>query len=111
MVPRRVVAVGGGTRSDLWPQIVSDVIGLDQDVPRHAVGAPYGDAMLAGLAAGVVGDEVHAWNESVRRMEPTHAHAETYTEVYGVYRRLYENARDELHTLAFLQGDTPTRAW
>lgn len=53
--PRRLVAVGGGTRGGLWAQIVSDVTSRDQDVPVSTIGASYGDARLAGAAAGLVG--------------------------------------------------------
>src|SRR5690606_41069347 len=47
--PRRLVPVGGGTTGDLWTQIVSDVTGLVQELPRETTGAAYGDAMLAAL--------------------------------------------------------------
>jgi len=32
---RRLVAVGGGTKGGLWTQIVSDVTGQPQELPRH----------------------------------------------------------------------------
>src|SRR5690625_5852543 len=47
----RVSAVGGGAQHDLWPQIVSDVTGLAQQVPRRTVGAAYGNSMLAARLA------------------------------------------------------------
>ena len=49
---RRTVAVGGGARSDLLLQIVSDVTGVEQALPEQIIGAAYGDAFLAGLAIG-----------------------------------------------------------
>jgi xylulokinase len=48
---RQVVAVGGGTKSRTWLQIVSDVAGIPQMVPAQTIGASYGDAFLAGVAA------------------------------------------------------------
>ena len=50
---QRLVAVGGGTRGGLWTQIVSDVTGRPQEVPRETIGAAFGDALLAGLASGL----------------------------------------------------------
>ncbi len=43
----RVVAVGGGAQGGLWTQIVSDVTGLTQVLPRHVIGASYGAALLS----------------------------------------------------------------
>ncbi|WP_425144925.1 FGGY-family carbohydrate kinase, partial [Deinococcus sp.] len=51
---RRVVAVGGGAQTDTWLQIVSDICGVEQHAPATTIGASYGDAFLAGLAAGVL---------------------------------------------------------
>ena len=51
---QRVVAVGGGAQSALLLQTVSDVTGLEQELPAQTVGASYGDAALAGLATGTV---------------------------------------------------------
>lgn len=110
MPPQRVVAVGGGTQGDLWPQIVSDVLGMAQAIPRHAIGAAYGDTMLAGLAAEAIGGAVHRWNEPVREISPTAEHAGTYDALYRVYRDLYERTRDQVHALAALQADTPAPA-
>jgi len=50
----RVIAVGGGTKSKTWVQIVSDVAGIEQIIPEQTIGASYGDAFLAGLAIGMV---------------------------------------------------------
>jgi hypothetical protein len=50
----RVVAVGGGTQTDTWLQIVSDICGVPQIVPAVTVGASFGDAFLAGCAAGLL---------------------------------------------------------
>ena len=57
-VPRvqRIVSTAGGTRSEVWTQIVSDVIGMDQDVIVNPVGAPYGNAFMAGYGAGLFND-------------------------------------------------------
>ena len=49
-----MVAVGGGTKSLAWLQIVSDVVGIPQSVPALTIGASYGDAFLAGLSANIL---------------------------------------------------------
>ena len=51
---KRIVAVGGGTKSNTWLQIVSDIAKVEQMIPELTVGASYGDAFLAGLVSGVL---------------------------------------------------------
>lgn len=97
----RVIAVGGGARHDLWPQIVSDVTGLTQQIPRSTVGASYGGARLAAqLAHGV---DTSGWNPSDHEVVPDPAHRARYDELYRLYRGLYPATRDITHALAQLQ--------
>jgi len=58
---RRVVAAGGGTKGGLWPRIVSDATGVPQQIPRTTIGASFGDALLAAIAAGLATRET-TWN-------------------------------------------------
>lgn len=99
--PARVMAVGGGTQHHLWPQIVSDVTGLTQQIPRRTVGASYGGAMLAArLAHGV---DTSTWNRTDHRCVPNPAHRARYDELYRLYRELYPATRDITHALAQMQ--------
>lgn len=68
--PRRVVAVGGGTRSRLWLQSVSDLTGLAQHLVRPAVGAALGDAVLAARSLGLTTRETTGWVRAVDVVEP-----------------------------------------
>ena len=52
--PRRVYAVGGGTKNKVWAQATSDVSGRTQIIRDKTIGASYGDAFLAALAVGDV---------------------------------------------------------
>lgn len=98
----RVFAVGGGTKGGLWPQIVSDVTGLSQDITEQTVGACYGDAMFAGMAAGVV-DEDAQWSPVIGHVEPNPDNKALYDQLYGVYRHLHRQTADIQHTLANIQ--------
>jgi xylulokinase len=95
--PRRLVAVGGGTRGNLWTQIVSDVTGLPQDLATTTIGASYGDARMAAEACGV---DTSGWNPVAERVTPDPDNAQTYAELYGIYRRTYPALRDDMHRLA-----------
>jgi xylulokinase len=99
---QRLVAVGGGTRGRLWTQIVSDVTGRPQEVPVQTIGAAYGDALLAGMAAGVVEADAD-WNPIAETVEPDADAAGVYDELYGIYRSLYPATAEQAHALAAIQ--------
>jgi len=102
--PRRILAVGGGTRNALWLQIVSDIAGIEQYIPRQHYGACYGDAFLAGVGTGLFPDTTHAadWTEYAQVIRPDEAARREYEPYYELYREAYENARPIMHRLARL---------
>ncbi len=100
--PKRIVAVGGGTRGGLWTQIVSDVTGRPQELPRLTIGASYGDAQLAGAAAGLV-ELGSPWNPIVEKVHPDTERRPLYDELYAAYRELYPATRELAHRLARIQ--------
>jgi xylulokinase len=102
---RRVVAVGGGAQTDTWLQIVSDVAGLAQEVPAITLGACYGDAFLAGCAAGMLRrEQIAQWVRPGRLIAPEVARRETYDALYADYLDLYRDSRRVVHRLAGRQG-------
>lgn len=95
----RFVAVGGGTKGGLWTQIVSDVTGCEQQLPKETIGAAYGDALLAARAVGLVESDAD-WSRIVGTVEPEESNREVYDALYGVYRELYPVTREQMHKLA-----------
>jgi xylulokinase len=100
---RRIVAVGGGTQGRLWLQIVSDVTGLTQEVPRTTVGASYGAAFLAAPLAGASPD-IAEWNPTASTVTPDPATAAHYDELFDLYRALYGSTKSLTHRLAAAQS-------
>lgn len=97
---QRLVAVGGGTQSDLWIQIVSDVTGRTQHLPAQTIGASYGDAYLAGLGAGVLAvDDLQTWVHYQRRIDPQPADRARYDSRYQDFKELYDATRTLVHRL------------
>lgn len=95
---QRVVAVGGGTQSREWLQIVSDVANVPQILPALTIGASYGDAFLAGVAAGVFGREhLKQWVKVETVIEPRPN--PTYNALYADYLSLYEQTKGIAHRL------------
>jgi len=100
---REMRSVGGCSRSDLWNQIKADVLGMPVLLPRAAVGSPFGAAILAGMGAGVFPDILKSLSEMVhldRRFEPDHANFEKYTQIYRVYRNIYEHLKSDFDQAA-----------
>lgn len=100
--PRRAVAVGGGTKGTLWTSIVSDVAGIEQEVPAETIGASYGDALLAAIGAGIVPPETD-WSRPAEVVRPDPSVVGVYDELYELYRELGGSVEHVSHRLAELQ--------
>lgn len=99
----RIIASGGGTKNDLWLQIVSDVTGNKQLVSSSENGSEIGVAYMVGLATGIISDldeldeKLHKKTRSVTPDEGAH---ERYQDYYRIYRNLYQETADDMHALA-----------
>ena len=100
----RVIACGGGTKGNLWPQIVSDVIGYDQFIPSSPLGAEIGSAYMAAVATGLVSDlkSIRRFVESKRPncIKSNYKNHEIYQKYYQLYRSIYKNIKADMHQLA-----------
>jgi xylulokinase len=101
-------SVGGGSRSELWCRIKADVLGLPVLLPKTSVGAVFGDAVLAGLGIGVYSDMAGFVKEAVKIEKeylPNRENNSRYREIYEMYRRIYENLKDDFDDAALLSLD------
>jgi xylulokinase len=94
----RTVAVGGGLRSPIWAQAVTDVTGRPQLVPKEAIGASYGDALLAAIGVGLVSPDTD-WATIDREITPDPGARALYDDLYATWRELYPATRDVVHRL------------
>ncbi len=99
----QLIAVGGGTKGELWPQIVSDITGFSQKIPRYTIGASYGDAWFGALAIGATTPD-KVWNYTDRLITPNLSLKPLYDQMYGIYRDLYPATYEISHKLAKLQS-------
>jgi xylulokinase len=92
----------GGAISVLWRQIITDVFDVPTVLVKRRTGAPFGDAILAGVATGVIpGFEVaQEWAEYVEPMEPDPQNHERYMEHFGLYKQLYGHLEGDFRELA-----------
>ena len=101
---RRLRSSGGGVTDPLWPQIVSDVTGLPQDVRAGEARAAVGAALFAAVAAGAA-DLVTQWDAEGPRVEPDPALTPVYDDFYGRFRDLALTTAAQAHALAAWQRE------
>ena len=98
--PKRVIAVGGGTKNEIWLQATSDVTGLDQDLHQISTGASYGNAFLAATALGWANQEdISTWNPASHKVSARIS--QRYDQQYQIYRKLYEQTKNLAKDLDF----------
>ncbi len=95
----------GGAVSRLWRKIIADVFNVPIALVKRRTGAPYGDAILAGVASGVLpGYRVaKEWTEYVEPMDPDPATHAIYDEYFDLYKSIYTNVKNDFRQLAVLR--------
>ena len=96
----------GGAVSRLWRRIITDVFGIETAMVKRRTGAPFGDAVLAGVATGVFEDFTIAkqWVEYEDPLEPDEATHRLYLDYFALYKKLYEDLKDDYAALARLRA-------
>lgn len=99
--PKRMTTVGAGARSKVFRQIISDIINIPQDIVEKA-SAPIGDAFIAGLGVGIIKNfkDIKKWVKITETVEPNPKFHKKYIQFYKIYRKLYENTKEEMHQLS-----------
>lgn len=103
---RRILAADGGSRSALWMQMTSDVLGEPLQVVTGTAASALGVAFVAGMSVGLFRD----WNEVERfavrgpRYEPDAVAHQRYLTGYAIYRDLYVRLRTLFPELRKLEG-------
>ncbi len=103
--------VGGGARSALWRQIVSDVLKLPIALPA-VTDASFGVALLAGVGCGIFASEKDAAKRCVtltESHEPDAERAALYDEMFELYRLAQSRLAEINHRLAALAAPEAAR--
>jgi xylulokinase len=87
-----VNAIGGGCKSEIWPQIISDVTGKELRIVEHPLEAgAMAAALTVAVGMGVYAsmDEVDDLIQIKKVVRPVLSNQKRYNELYAVYRQLY----------------------
>ena len=97
--PKKVMAVGGGTKNNIWMQATSDFSQIDQVISEKSTGASYGNAFLAALAVGAVSQrDITKWNPELSKIKTQHS--TLHAEKNKLFRQLYERSKEIAHAVA-----------
>lgn len=98
---KEIIAVDGGAKSRLWRQIVTDITGFPQSYAPDVLGAPFGDAFLAGVGVGMFKDfeSIKKFVEIKDETKPNRKSYEVYSKLYNAYRNLYEHTKNDAHAI------------
>lgn len=107
------VAIGGGSASDLWCQIVADASGKTVRRSRTVEASSLGAAICAAVGAGWFQGAAEAADsmagEITRETEPVPNQAARYGELMGIYREIYPRLRASFTELShFAAADAAT---
>ena len=94
---------GGGAKSDVWRQVLADVLESELVTVNTTEGAAYGAALLAGVGTGVWPNVDTACAETIRvgdRVSPDVTNVSRYAEMYSQYRSLYPALLSISHALS-----------
>ncbi len=106
IVPKELLATGGGARSTLWRQMLSDVLNCPvATVASSGEGPALGVALLAGVGAGVYKSVPEACDAVIRLnplQQPDEASVKAYAPYYALYKTVYPSLKAQYAALAAL---------
>lgn len=91
----RVIAVGGGSRSEYWLSLLATILGKPIDLPEQGdFGAAFGAARLAQASVSDAAiDEIMSLPKTAKSFEPNLNMSQEFDDAYQKYRALYPALR------------------
>ncbi|MFA9396781.1 MAG: autoinducer-2 kinase [Clostridiaceae bacterium] len=90
--PEEIIFANGASNSDLWCQIMADVLGVKVKVPKVKEATALGAAICAGVGAGIY-ESIQSASESLvvwdKEYIPNAENKETYEKLYKNSREMY----------------------
>ena len=100
-----IVLNEGGAKNRLWRRMITDIFNVPTVFVKSRIGAPMGDAILAGVATGIFKNFSIAKEkaEYIDRMDPIPENHDRYMDYHQLYRRLYSHIQEDFVTRARLR--------
>ncbi len=102
---KEMMACGGGGKSKIWRQMLSDLYGCKVATINQEQGPALGVAILAGVGSGVYESVQDACDKLITKAKETDPVAENvakYAEYHKLYKKLYKDLKDDYRALAEL---------
>jgi xylulokinase len=102
---KEIRAIGGGAKSEVWQQIMADILGYPINLLNVEEGPAYGAALIAGVGVGVfnsfetVADNIIKVKKTV---QPNKENVKKYKKYYELYRELYPSLKNQYEKLSEL---------
>ena len=91
---KRIIMIGGGAKSTVWPQIVADISNLPLIIPKQKEAACAGAAILAAVGSGFfqsIEAACERFGEETYRIQPDKKNAAIYEEMYKDFITVIDN--------------------
>lgn len=101
----QMMACGGGGRSAVWRQMLSDLYQCQVKTVRQSEGPALGAAILAGVGCGIYESVETACDRLIgedKVSQPSEEAGEIYQKYHRLYQKLYTNLKDSYRELARL---------
>jgi xylulokinase len=105
-----ILAVGGGTKNDLWNRIKADVLQVPLKVLEFQETGSLGAALLAGVGAGIYGSYDEASNVALevnrtKQIDPDPGKRDLYDELFSIYVKIHPKMKGISHALTELDAE------
>ncbi len=98
-------AVGGGSKSEKWMQIKSDILGIPLTVMKVSEATCMGAAMLAGNSINSINPAEAQWASPIKTYEPNKQYSSMYEGRFEIYKELYSASFQARKMLDRLKGE------
>jgi len=102
---REVKLIGGGSKSKVWREIVSNVLNIEVHIPTF-VDASLGSALLGAVGQGIFKNMEEAVEKTLKigtTVKPNIESVEKYNKIFEIYREIHDGLEGINHRLVGLQ--------
>ena len=102
VLPKEMLACGGGGTSPLWRQMMADIFECPVNTVSNKEGPALGVALLASVGAGIYKTIEEACDKAITYRNPQESiseNSEKYNKVYEIFKNLYPNLKDSYSQL------------